>query len=78
MKEYKALSATERKRAFMTDTSEFQEVKECLRKSLQKTDKEIQQELTKPSLNGHEPSPAECDEILKCDPNASVTRDISV
>ncbi len=72
LKEYKALSATERKRAFMTDTSEFQEVKECLRKSLQKTDKEIQQELTKPSLNRHEPSPAECDEILKCDPNASV------
>jgi predicted Zn-dependent protease len=74
LKEYKALSLTEPKRAFMTDTAEFQEVKERLRKSLQKTDKEIQQEVKKPSLNRPEPSPEECDEILKCAPNASVAR----
>jgi Zn-dependent protease with chaperone function len=73
LREYKALSATDRpNRMFMTDTSEFQEVKEHLRKGLQKTEKEIQDEIKKPSLNRSEPSPQECNEILKCAPNASV------
>jgi Zn-dependent protease with chaperone function len=73
LKEYRALSATDRpERAFMTDSSEFQEVKERLSKSLQKTEKEIQDEIKKPSLNSREPSPRECDEILNCAPNVSV------
>lgn len=73
LKEYKALSATDRhNRAFMTDTSEFREVKERLRKSLQKTEKEIQEENNKPFLNRSEPSPEECNKILKCAPTARV------
>ena len=73
LKEYKALSATDRpNRAFMTDTSEFQEVKERLRKSLQKTEKEIQEEKNRPSLKTFEPAPEECEEILKGTPSAAV------
>jgi predicted Zn-dependent protease len=73
LREYKALNATDgTQRAFITDTSEFQEVKERLRKSLQKTEKEIQEELKKPSLNRAEPSSQDCDEILRCGPNARV------
>ena len=73
LKEYKALGATDRpNRAFMTDTSEFQEVKERLRKSLQKTEKEIQEEINRPSLKTSEPSPEECEEVLKGTPNAAV------
>jgi hypothetical protein len=72
LKEYKALSATDRpNRAFMTDTSEFQEVKDRLRKSLQKTEQEIQEETQRPSLSRPEPSPQECDELLKCPTSAS-------
>ena len=40
LKEYKALRAADNpSRTYITDTSEFQEVKERLRKSLQKTEK---------------------------------------
>jgi Zn-dependent protease with chaperone function len=75
LKEYKALSATDRPdRSFITDASEFQQVKERLRKSLQKTEKEIHQEIEKPSLNRSEPSPEECDEILKCAPRVAHIR----
>jgi Zn-dependent protease with chaperone function len=73
LKEYKALSSTDRpNHAFMTDTSEFQEVKERLRKSLQKTEKEIQEEKNRPSLKTFEPAPEECEEILKGTPSAAV------
>jgi predicted Zn-dependent protease len=73
LKEYKALSATDRpNRAFMTDTSEFQEIKERLRKSLQKTEKEIKEETPKPSLNRSEPSTEEWEKILMCAPSAAV------
>jgi len=41
-------------------------VKERLRKSLRKTEKEIQEENKKPSLNRSEPTAEECDELLKC------------
>jgi Zn-dependent protease with chaperone function len=73
LKEYKALRAGDSpNRQFITDTSEFQEVKERLRKSLQKTEQEIQEEAQRPSLNRSEPSSQECDEILRCGPNARV------
>jgi Zn-dependent protease with chaperone function len=72
--EYKALHAGDSpNRRYIVDSSEFQAVKERLRKSLQKTEQEIQEEVKKPSLKGSEPSPAECEEILKdapCDPAA--------
>jgi len=75
LKEYKALSAADGpKRTFVTDSSEFQEVKLRLRKSLQKTEKEIQEEIKKPSLNRSEPSPEECDEILRCAPVTQVAQ----
>jgi Zn-dependent protease with chaperone function len=67
LREYKALSATDRPHhGFLTDSSEFQEIKERLRKSVQKTEKEIEDEIKKPSLNRPEPSQEECDELLKC------------
>jgi Zn-dependent protease with chaperone function len=67
LREYKTLRATDKpSRPYITDTSEFQEVKERLRQSLRKTDKQIQDETKKPSLNRSEPSPEECDKLLKC------------
>jgi Zn-dependent protease with chaperone function len=66
LKEYKALHAADAPdRRYILDSSEFQAVKERLRKSLQKTEQEIQEEIKKPSLKGSEPSPADCEEILK-------------
>ena len=58
LKEYKALRGADNPhRTHVTDTSEFQEMKERLRKSLQKTEQEVQEELNKPSLNRSEPPP---------------------
>jgi Zn-dependent protease with chaperone function len=71
LKEYKALHAADSPdRRYIVDSSEFQAVKERLRKSLQKTEQEIREEYKKPSLRGSEPSPAECEEILKDAPRA--------
>jgi len=73
LEEYKALHAADKPdRPYITDTSEFHEVKERLRKSLLKTEKEVQQEIKKPSLNRSEPSPAECEEVLRSTPSAAV------
>jgi predicted Zn-dependent protease len=72
LKEYKALRAPDNpSRQYITDTSEFREVKERLRKSLEKTEQEIQEETQRPSLSRPEPSPQECDELLKCPTSAS-------
>ena len=72
LKEYIALRAADNpSRQYITDTSEFREVKERLRKSLQKTEQEIQEESQRPSLSRPEPSPQECDELLKCPTSAS-------
>jgi len=73
LKEYKALrAASSPQQQFLMDTSEFQEVKERLvARSLHKTEKEVQNDLTRPSLRGSEPSPAECDQILKGAPSAT-------
>ncbi len=74
LKEYKALRATDKAgRQYTTDTSEFQEVKERLRKSLRKTEQEVQEERNKPSLNRSEPSAVECEEIMKGTSSAAVS-----
>ena len=73
LKEYKALRAADNpSRTYITDSAEFQEVKERLRKSLQKTEIEIQEEKNRPSLKTYEPAPEECEEILKGTPSAAV------
>jgi len=73
LKEYKALRAADNpSRTYITDSAEFQEVKERLRKSLQKTEIEIQEEKNRPSLKTYEPAPEECEEILKGTLSAAV------
>jgi hypothetical protein len=73
LKEYKALRAADNpSHTYITDAAEFQEVKERLRESLQKTEIEIQEEKNRPSLKTYEPAPEECEEILKGTPSAAV------
>ena len=73
LKEYKALRAADNPtRPYITDTSEFQEIKERLRNSLRKTEQEIQEEIKRPSLKTYEPSAVECEEILKGTSSAGV------
>lgn len=64
LKEYKVLHSLATDRKYLTDTSEFQEMKERLRKSLIKTPKQIASDVEKPTLKGLEPTPAECEELL--------------
>jgi beta-barrel assembly-enhancing protease len=74
LKEYKALHSIAPDRQFLTDTSEFQEVKERLRTSLRKTRKEMPDGSKGPSLKQDDPSPEECAEILRNDAPAHVAR----
>jgi len=64
LKEYKVLHSLTPERQYLTDTSEFQEMKERLRKSLIKTPKQIASDVEKPTLKGVEPEPADCEELL--------------
>lgn len=69
LKEYKALrAASPSQQQFLLDTSEFQEMKQRLRASLYVKAKDAKEDLTAPSLKGSDPSPAECDQVLKATP----------
>jgi predicted Zn-dependent protease len=64
LKEYQVPHSLTPERQYLTDTSEFQEMKERLPKSLIKTPKEIQSDVQKTTLKGAEPGPEECEELL--------------
>jgi len=64
LKEYKVLRSLAPTRQHLTDTSEFQEIKERLRSSLQKVAPPTQADSAKPSLKSDELDPKECDQIL--------------
>jgi Zn-dependent protease with chaperone function len=74
LKEYKVLYSIAPDRQFLTDTSEFQEVKERLRASLRKTRKEMRDGSKAPSLKQDDPAPEDCAEILRNDAPAHVAR----
>lgn len=64
LKEYKVLRSLTPERQELTDTSEFQEMKERLRRELIKTPKQVESDTERPTLKGSEPDAAECEKLL--------------
>jgi Zn-dependent protease with chaperone function len=64
LKEYKVLESLKTNRKYITDTAEFQTIREEVNVSLRKTKEEVAEEENRPSLNPKEPSEQECQELL--------------
>jgi Zn-dependent protease with chaperone function len=73
LREYKALRSVTVERTFLTDTSEFQEMKERLRTSLRKAPKPAPKDANKPTLKPEEPEPDDCSEVLSPAPPPSAS-----
>lgn len=67
LKEYKALKEIDSAR-FLTDTSEFQEMRKRLDSILRTSEKQIETNANKPSLKAGEVGPEDCPEILSPHP----------
>jgi predicted Zn-dependent protease len=64
LKEYKVLESLNTNRKYITDTAEFQTIREEVNVSLRKTKEEVAEEENRPSLNPKEPSDQECQQLL--------------
>jgi Zn-dependent protease with chaperone function len=74
LKEYRLLCSIAPERQFLTDTSEFQGVKEHLRDTLRTAQKEIHGGTKGPSLDPQDPASEGCPEILPPPPPPAETR----
>ena len=63
LKEYKAIHPISSERQFLSDTSEFQEVKQRLRNELEKP-KKVETDSNRPSLKDVEPGAEDCRELV--------------
>jgi beta-barrel assembly-enhancing protease len=64
LRENRALEPLTSDQKFITDTAEFQEIKERLRNHLRKSQEQIKSGAKRPSLQTPEPEPSECRELL--------------
>lgn len=64
LKEYKILESVNPNQKYITDSSEFQTIRNRVNVSLRKTKQEVAEEENRPSLNPKEPSDEECQKLL--------------
>jgi Zn-dependent protease with chaperone function len=74
LKEYRLLCSIAPERQFLTDTSEFQEVKQRVGETLRTAQKEMQAGAKGPSLEPQDPALEDCPEILPPPPPPAVAK----
>ncbi len=74
LSEYKALQSVVPDRQFVTDTSEFQEVKARLQRYMYKSKAQVERDEKAPTLKGLEPTEAQCEQVLPSPPGPPAVR----